>query len=96
MFEKEIRELLELTMRVVNETEYFVAFEIAAHTRCCYISITNSKWEPGKGSDAHYDIYLDSELLKEESFERYKLAKAHLLRLLANGKCPLNLEEESA
>lgn len=49
MFEKEIGELLELTMRVVNETEYFVAFEIAAHTRCCYISIHKFKVGAWKG-----------------------------------------------
>lgn len=94
MFEKEIRELFELAWRVMNETDYFVSFEVTAHVHCCYVSIINSKWEPKKKVEVSYAIYFDSELLKEESFERYKLAKAHLLKLLIDGKCPLGVEYE--
>lgn len=94
MFEKEIRELFELAWRVMNETDYFVSFEIAAHTHCCYIGVMNSKWEPDKERDATYDIYIDRGTLKEVSFERYKLAKAHLLKFLVDGKCPLGAEYE--
>ena len=94
MFEKEIRELFELAWRVLNETDYFVSFNIAAHTHCCYIDIMNSKWEPKKKVDISYTIYIDSEFLKEESLKQYKLAKAHLLRLLEKGRCPLNVESD--
>ena len=87
MFEKEIRELFELAWRVSNETDYFVSFRIASHVHACNIDIMNSKWESGKRSDGDYMIYFDSELLKEESAEQCKLAKEHLLRLLADGRC---------
>lgn len=94
MFEKEIRELFELAWRVSNETDYFVSFRIASHVHACNIDIMNSKWEPGKKSDGDYMIYFDSELLKEESAEQCKLAKTHLLKLLIDGRCPLNAESD--
>ena len=94
MFEKEIKELFELAWRVSNETDYFVSFRIASHVHVCDIDIMNSKWEPGRKSDGDYMIYFDSELLKEESAEQCKLAKAHLLRLLIDGRCPLNAESD--
>ena len=90
MFKNEIRELFELTLRVSNETDYFVSFSIASHVHSCEVCVMNSKWEPGKKSDNRYTIYFDSELLEEESAEQYKLAKAHLLKLLIDGRCPLN------
>lgn len=90
MFEKEIRELFELAWRVSNETDYFVSFDITSHVHACITYIMNSKWEPRKEMDGVYTIYFDNELLKEESSEQYKLAKAHLLRLLIDGRCPLN------
>lgn len=92
MFEKEVRELFELAWRASNETDYFVSFAIASHVHACSIDIMNSKWESGKRSDGVYIIYFDSELLKEESAEQCKLAKAHLLKLLIDGRCPLNAE----
>lgn len=96
MFKNEIRELFELTLRVSNETDYFVSFSIASHVHSCEVCVMNSKWEPGKKSDNRYTIYFDSELLEEESAEQYKLAKAHLLRLLIDGRCPLNAESDGA
>lgn len=90
MFEKEIRELFELAWRVSSETDYFVSFDITSHVHACITCIMNSKWEPRKEMDGVYTIYFDNELLKEESSEQYKLAKAHLLRLLIDGRCPLN------
>ena len=92
MFEKEIRELFELAWRVSNETDYFVSFRIASHVHFCEVYVMNSKWKPGKVSDGSYTIYFNSELLEEESAEQYKLAKEHLLRLLIDGRCPLNVE----
>lgn len=96
MFKNEIRELFELTWRVSNETDYFASFRIASHVHSCEVCIMNSKWEPGKKSDNIYTIYFASELLEEESAEQYKLAKAHLLKLLIDGRCPLNAESDRA
>lgn len=96
MFKKEIKELFELAWRVSNETDYFVSFRIASHVHSCEVSVMNSKWEPGKMNDNSYTIYFDSELLEEESAEQYKLAKTHLLKLLIDGRCPLNAESDRA
>lgn len=96
MFEKEIKELFELAWRVSNETDYFVSFDITSHVHACITCIMNSKWEPRKEMDGIYTIYFDNELLKEESAEQCKLAKAHLLRLLIDGRCPLNAESDGA
>lgn len=90
MFEKEIKELFELAWRVSNETDYFVSFRIASHVHSCEVRVMNSKWGPGKKSDNSYTIYFDSELFEEESAEQCKLAKVHLLKLLIDGRCPLN------
>lgn len=92
MFEKEVRELFDLSLRVINETDFYVSFRIASHVHFCDINIMNSKWEADKTSDANYSIYLNSEILKNESAEQCKLAKAHLLELLINGRCPLDVK----
>lgn len=94
MFEKEIKELFELAWRISNETDYFVSFDIASHVHACNINIMNSKWDSGKKMDGNYIIYFDSKLLEEESTEQCKLAKEHLLRLLIDGRCPLNAESD--
>lgn len=96
MFEKEIKELFELAWRVLSETDYFVSFDITSHVHACITCIMNSKWEPKKKMDGVYTIYFDNELLKEESAEQCKLAKEHLLRLLIDGRCPLNAESDGA
>lgn len=97
MFEKEIKELFELVWRVSNETDCFVSFDVTSHVHACIIYIMNSKWEPRKKMDGVYTIYFDNELLKEESANQCKLAKAHLLRrLLIDGRCPLNAESDGA
>nr|DAN12465.1 MAG TPA: hypothetical protein [Caudoviricetes sp.] len=90
MFEKEIRELFDLSLRVMNETEFFVSFDIAAHTHCCYVEVMDSKWKAYKEYDGHYYIHFGNEMFKEESAEQYKLAKEHLLKLLIDGRCPMN------
>lgn len=96
MFEKEIKELFELAWRVSSETDYFVSFGIVSHVHACNIDIMNSKWEPDKRRDGSYTIYFNEELLKDESAEQCNLAKAHLLRLLIDGRCPLNAESDGA
>ena len=90
MFEKEIKELFELSWRVMNETDFYISFRIGSHVHFCDIGVMNSKWGPGKILDANYTIYTNSEVLEEESAEQCKLAKAHLLKLLIDGRCPLN------
>lgn len=94
MFENEIRELFELAWKVMNETDFYVLFRIGSHVHLCDIDVMNSKWEPGKRPDANYTIYTDCEVLEEESAEQCELAKKHLLRLLIDGRCPLNDESD--
>ena len=94
MFEKEIKELFELAWKVMNKTDFYVSFRIGSHVHFCDIDVMNSKWEPSKIPDAHYTIYTNSEVLEEESAEQCKLAKLHLLKLLIDGRCPLNAESD--
>ena len=102
MFEKEIEELFKLSMRAVNETNCFVRYSVAAHTSAIYVDVSDKSCDEAyygdgtkKGNIDQYVIYFDG-VLAEYSREQYISAKNHLLRLLVNGKCPLNLEEESA
>ena len=91
MFEKEIKELFELSWRVMNETDFYISFNISSNVHYCAIYVMNSKWEPVKKDlDAHYTMYTDTKILEKESAEQCKLAKAHLLKLLIDGRCPLN------
>lgn len=95
MFE-EIKELFELCWRVSNETDAFVTFEIASHTHACYICIKDGGYVPYTEYDFSTHIYfknMENSLFADENKENFKKAKAHLLKLLINGKCPLNLEE---
>lgn len=89
MFEKEIKELFELAWRVMNETDFYVSLTISSNVHYCDIYVMESKWESSKkGPDAHYIIYTDTKILEKESAEQCKLAKAHLLKLLIDGRCP--------
>lgn len=93
MFEKEIEELFKLSMRVANETNAFVEFVVMSYVQTCHIHIMDAGWNYETGYDGNYCIYFDGKC-PEDSKKDYEAAKAHLLRLLVNGKCPLNLEEE--
>ena len=93
MFEKEIEELFKLSMRVANETPAFVEFDVLSHVHICHINIMDAGWDCKAEYDGNYCIYFDGKC-PEDSKKDYEVAKAHLLRLLANGKRPLNLEEE--
>lgn len=95
MFEKEIEELFKLSMRVANETNAFVEFDVMSHVHVCCVYIINAGWEHRAPYDGYYRIYFDGSCL-ESSQKDYEAAKVHLLSLLANGKCPLHLEEEPA
>ena len=89
MFEKEIKELFELSWRVMNETDFYISFNISSNVHYCAIYVM-------KDLDAHYTIYTDTKILEKESAEQCKLAKAHLLKLLIDGGCPLNAESDRA
>ena len=94
MFEDEIKELFELCWRVANETDAFVTFEIASHVHACYICIKDGGYVPYTEYDFRTHIYFEkNSFFTDENKENFKKAKAHLLKLLINGKCPLNLEE---
>lgn len=93
MFEKEIEELFKLSIRVINEHPAFVEFDVLSHVHICRINIMDAGWDCEAEYDRNYCIYFDGKW-PEDSKQDYEAAKAHLLRLLANGKCPLNLEEE--
>lgn len=82
MFEKEIRELFELSMRVMQETDAFVDFRISSYSSIYEIRLNRTKDLYGvKG----YIIY-NNETLKEVSMENYTKAKEHLLALLEEEK----------
>lgn len=90
MFEKEIRELFELSMRVMQETDAFVDFQISSYSSICEMRLNRTKDLYGvKG----YIIYM-SEIMKEISMENYAAAKEHLLALLEGKKNPEQKEEE--
>ena len=89
MFEKEIEELFKLSMRVANETPAFVEFDVLSHVHICHINIMDAGWDCKAEYDGNYCIYFDGKC-PEDSKKDYEVAKAHLLRLLANGKCPVS------
>lgn len=91
MFEKEMDELYGLCKRVVHEvTNAFVAFEYAPdglsvygtkNKNGIYVEDETFSW------DIYARIYNDPELEKY-SRAAYESAKAYLLELLIDGKCP--------
>ena len=87
MFENEIRELFELSLRVMNETESYVSFGVMANTSCNIFI-----YDVFSGLDRDYDGAYSvcfSEILKEESSKEYQKAKEHLTRILGKGRCPV-------
>ena len=103
MFEKEIRELFELAWRVANETDYYVKYIISAYVHMVELHVSDKNYVEacyctggdfrGPGNIETYEIYYEG-FLTESSLEQYKRAKAHLLRLLKKGRCPLNVESD--
>lgn len=87
MFENEIRELFDLSMRTMEETKAYVAFETDSYSNTARIIIRDDGFDMYKGFDGHYTIYNNSEILKNISRKEYANAKAHLERLLEEGRC---------
>lgn len=82
ILEKEINELFSLCMLVATKTAAFVTFEMASHTKGCYINIIDDGYDPDVEADGSYTIYFSSELYEESSRKVYEAATEHLLRLL--------------
>lgn len=91
-YKEEIKELFDLAWRVTTETKVFVSFDFQSHTQCCYISIIEKGWKKKRKADVTYYIYCGEECLAKGSIEDLRKAKAHLLKLLIDGRCPLNDE----
>ena len=87
MFENEIRELFDLCMRVWEETNAYVSFGINSSVGSTHVFIKDNGDDPKREFDGHYEVYSDCDSLIEWSREGYKNAKAHLERLLAEGRC---------
>ena len=84
MFENEIRELFDLSMRVIHETKAYVRFVVDSFGRAT-VAIQDKGYDANKKYDATYAITTEHELLSKKD---YRWAKEHLKRLLADGKCP--------
>lgn len=87
MFESEKRELLDLFLRVQEETNAYIS--IRYDTDCgVSIWIMDDGFNSEGKYDGNYTIYGNT-ALERESKENYKKAKAHILRLLEKGRCPV-------
>lgn len=82
ILEKEINGLFSLCMLVATKTAAFVTFEMASHTKGCYINIIDDGYNQDVEADGSYTIYFSSELYEESSRKVYEAATEHLLRLL--------------
>jgi hypothetical protein len=82
ILEKEINGLFSLCMLVATKTAAFVTFEMASHTKGCYINIIDDGYDQDVEADGSYTIYFSSELYEESSRKVYEAATEHLLRLL--------------
>ena len=78
-FEKEIRELFELSMQVLEETDHHVKFDVDEHM--CNVYIMHNGFRAGGKYDGIYSLFNDA-MLRVESKTNYANAKVHLLRLL--------------
>lgn len=87
MFEKERIELLELFLRVQEETNAYMSIRYDTDA-CTDIYIKDNGFNSKEEYDGNYTIY-NNPILEKESTENYKKAKEHILRLLEKGRCPV-------
>ena len=87
MFENEIRELFDLCMRAWEETNAYVSFSLDSFVGSADVVIKDNGQDPERECDGLYTVYNDYGLLAESSWKEYKNAKAHLERLLVEGRC---------
>lgn len=97
MFEKEIDEIYELCKRVVNEVPTAsVTFEYSSYGLNVR-GVRRKKIIGVLGSEFDWDLYQTISfkfLSKEEIREKLKIIKTFLLKLLMDGRCPLNVESD--
>ena len=74
MFEKEIEELFRLSMRVINETNCFVRYSIAARTSAIYVDVSD-KWESDFYRNNREMIDLHKKLSAEEKAAKDSIEK---------------------
>lgn len=88
MNEGKIRELFDLCVRVSNETQAHVNFDYSARedTSEVYLFVFDARGEIVR----HFSVSQFYDFNEED----YKEVKECLLKILINGRCPLNLEEE--
>lgn len=89
MFENEIRELFELSMRAIDETDDYVCFSISKTNKTCNIEIMEGGFDASKNFNGSYTIYGTTDILYDFSNDQYKSAKEHILSLLEKGRCPV-------
>lgn len=82
-FDKEIRELFELSMQVLAETDHHVKFEVDDHM--CSVYIMHDGFKIGGHYDGMYHISSGNEPRYTSKVD-YENAKSHLLRLLGDTK----------
>jgi len=92
MNESKIKELFELCLRVSNETTVRASFSYVADDDCSrmVLHVFNDRG----GIERHFTLSQFYDYVSEE--QDFEEAKKYLLGILSTGKCPLNLEEESA
>mgnify|MGYP004462985811 CR=1 FL=1 len=97
VFEKEIDEIYGLCKRVVNEVPTAsVTFEYSSYGLNVR-GVRRKKIIGVLGSEFDWDLYQTISfkfLSKEEIREKLKIIKTFLLKLLMDGRCPLNAESD--
>jgi hypothetical protein len=86
MKEEQIRELFELTMRVANETNHHVHYELSAMGSGTMLILVHVNRVSGK-IIKRFEVYLNYNLLSEQK-RGYHAAKEYISGLLEDGRCP--------
>lgn len=88
MFEQKKKELLDLFLRVQEETNAYMSVRYCTDANTD-INIQDNGFDSEGEIDGAYCIYNDPKLA-DKSAENYKKAKEHILRLLEKGRCPVS------
>lgn len=82
-----IKELFQLAMTAVNETEDYVNFEISSYGHVCSVRIMEGGFGEEKKFDGWYDLVSgDDNLAEEMRQEAFHEAKKHLKRLIKKAR----------
>lgn len=99
MFEKEIDEIYELCKRVVNEVptaSVTFSYSIYGMSVCGLKKKEDVCLRKGEFKWDLYQVVSFDPFYKKESREKLNKAKAFLLDLLIDGRCPLDVESNGA